>query len=514
MDLSEGSVVLVGAGPGDPDLITVRGVKALRQADAVVYDYLAPSQLLACAPSEAERVYVGKKAGQHTMSQAEINALLIQLAGAGKRVVRLKGGDPFVFGRGGEEAEALAEAGIPFEVVPGVTSAVAVPAYAGIPVTHRGVAASFAVVTGHEDPGKAESSLDWDALARVDTLVILMGVGNLPQIVEELTRRGREMNTPVALIQWGTLGVQRTVAGTLSDIVQRVEDAGLRAPAVAVVGDVVALRQRLRWFDRKPLHDLRVLVTRTRKQASQLSSALRAHGAEPVECSLIETEAPLDWQPLDSAILQLGVYDWVVFTSANGVAAFFERLWLAGLDARMLALVSVAAIGPATAEALASHGVRADLMPAEYVAEAVAEAMGEVRGQRVLLPRADIARPALAERLAQAGAQVDEVAAYRTVRPDGLAARLREAVQNVDVITFTSSSTVRHFVEALGDAEAKAVASRAAVACIGPITAETASHLGLSPQVVAQEYTIDGLVSALVAWREGTRTGNGGRDTP
>lgn len=497
-----GSVALVGAGPGDPGLMSVRGVELLRQADAVVYDYLAAAELLAYAPAAAERIYVGKKAGQHTMRQEQISDLLVRLARAGKRVVRLKGGDPFVFGRGGEEAEALVAAGIPFEVVPGVTSAVAVPAYAGIPVTHRGVATSVAIVTGHEDPGKAESALDWDALARMDTLVILMGVGNLPLIAEELMRHGRAADTPVALIQWGTLGIQRTVTATLSDIVHRVREAGLESPAVTVVGDVVNLRERLRWFDRRPLYGLRVLVTRTRDQAGRLSAALREYGAEPMECPLIETAPPSDWGPLDAALARLNRYDWVVFTSANGVKAFFQRLTLAGQDARSLAGVRLAAIGPATAEALAAWGLKADLIPEAYIAEAVADAMGEVEGQRVLLPRADIARPALATRLAQSGAQVDEVVAYRTVRPDDVAARLREVAKDADVIAFTSSSTVQNFVEALGRDEAVAIASRATVACIGPITAQSVMEFGMTPGVVAEEYTIDGLLRALVEWRQ------------
>ncbi len=507
-----GSVALVGAGPGDPGLITVRGVELLRQADVVVYDYLAGTDLLACAPPGAERIYVGKKAGQHTMRQEEINDLLVRLARSGKRVVRLKGGDPFVFGRGGEEAEALAAAGIPFEVVPGVTSAVAVPAYAGIPVTHRGAATSLAIVTGHEDPEKAESALDWEALARVDTVVILMGVGNLPQIVGELTRHGRAADTPVALIQWGTLGIQKTVAGTLSDIVRRVQEAGLESPAVTVVGNVVSLRERLAWFDRRPLHGLRVLVTRTREQAGHLSAALRAHGAEPVECPLIEIAPPLDWGPLDAALKRLGEYHWVVFTSANGVKMFFQRLALAGQDARAFAGVRLAAIGPATADTLAAWGLKADLVPETYVAEAVADAMGEVGGLRVLLPRADIARPALADRLAQLGAQVDEVVAYRTVRPEALAARLRKAAQDADVIAFTSSSTVQNFVEVLGRDEAAAVAERATVACIGPITAQTAREWGMTPLVVARDYTIDGLLRALVEWRQHTIVTLEGKD--
>lgn len=496
-----GRVTLVGAGPGDPGLITLRGVEALREAEVVVYDYLASPELLQHAPEAAERIYVGKRAGCHAMAQGEINALLVRLGQEGKRVVRLKGGDPFLFGRGGEEAEALAAAGVPFEVVPGVTSAIAVPAYAGIPVTHRGVASSLAIVTGHEDPRKRESAIDWEGLARIDTIVFLMGVANLAQIAAELAAHGRPEDTPAAVIQWGTLGMQRTVTGTLADIAARVREAGLTSPAVTVVGGVVHLRERLRWFERRPLLGLRVLVTRARQQASRLAEGLRALGADPVECAVIETAPPLDWGALDGAIAALGRYRWVVFTSANGVEVFFARLALAGRDARALAAARIAAIGPATAEALNTHGVRADLVPAEYVAEALAEAMGEVQGQRVLLPRADIARPALAARLRAAGAEVDEVVAYRTVRPEGLEARLREALAGANVVAFTSSSTVRNLVEALGHGEAAQALAGVAVACIGPVTAQTARELGLEPAVVAEEYTIEGLLEALVRWR-------------
>jgi len=499
-----GFVSLVGAGPGDPGLITLRGIEALGRAQVVVYDYLASPELLRHAPPNAELIYVGKKAGQHTLPQAEINALLVRLAAAGQRVVRLKGGDPFVFGRGGEEAEALAAAGVPFEVVPGVTSAVAVPAYAGIPVTQRGLASSVAVVTGHEDPEKAESAINWDALVGVDTLVFLMGVGNLPAIARELQARGRAASTPAAVIQWGTLGSQRTVTGTLGTIAARVQEAGLTAPAVTVVGQVVALRERLRWFDRRPLAGLRVLVTRTREQAGRLAEALRAEGAEPVECAVIETAPPLDWGPLDVAIRELRAYQWLVFTSANGVEAFFERLAAAGGDARALAPCQVAAIGPATAAALVRHGVHADRVPPEYVAEAVAEALGPVAGQRVLLARADIARPVLAQRLREAGAQVDDVVAYRTVAPAGLAERLPELLATVEIVTFTSSSTVRHLLEALSP-QARRALERKAIACIGPITAKTARESGLRPAVVAETYTIEGLVKALVAWRESVK---------
>jgi len=341
-----GRVTLVGAGPGDPGLITLHGVEALRQADAVVYDYLASPELLAHAPEQAELIYVGKQAGRHTLAQSEINALLVRLAREGKRVVRLKGGDPFVFGRGGEEAEALVAAGVPFDVVPGVTSAIAAPAYAGIPVTHRGVASSLAIVTGHEDPQKATSAIDWGSLAGIDTLVFLMGVANLPAIAAELIAHGRRSDTPAAVIQWGTVGRQRTVTGTLADIATRVEEAGLGSPAVTVVGAVVGLRERLRWFDRRPLLGLRVLVTRTREQAGRLAEGLRALGAEPVECAVIETAPPLDWAPLDRAIGELGAYRWIAFTSANGVEAFFARLALAGRDARALAGARLAPSAP------------------------------------------------------------------------------------------------------------------------------------------------------------------------
>ena len=496
-----GCVALVGAGPGDPGLLTLRGLELLREADVVVYDYLASTELLRHARAGAELIFAGKRAGQHTLPQQEINALLVGLAGAGKRVVRLKGGDPFVFGRGGEEAKALAEAGISFEVVPGVTSAVAVPAYAGIPVTHRGLASSLAIVTGHEDPNKAESAIDWGALTGIDTLVFLMGVGNLPRIARHLLSHGRAAATPAAVIQWGTLGTQRTVTGTLADIARRAEEAGLQAPAITVVGEVVTLRERLRWFDRRPLSGLRVLVTRTREQAGRLAAGLRSLGAEPVECALIETVPPVDWGALDAAIRRLAGFHWVVFTSVNGVETFFARLALAGGDARALAGVRLAAIGPATAEALARHGLRADLVPHEYVAEAVASGLGEVRGLRLLLPRADIARPDLAQRLRAAGAVVEEVVAYRTVPPAGLETRLREAMAGVDVVTFTSSSTVRHLVEALGREAAQTALERVTVACIGPITARTAQEEGLPVAVVAEEYTIDGLLAALVRWR-------------
>jgi uroporphyrinogen III methyltransferase/synthase len=498
---ASGFVSLIGAGPGDPGLLTLRGAEALASAQVVIYDYLANPALLAHAPPGAEQIYVGKKAGSHTLSQDEINALLVERGLAGQRIARLKGGDPFVFGRGGEEALALVGAGVPFEVVPGVTSAVAAPAYAGIPVTHRGLASSFAVITGHEDPTKQESAFDWARLATgVDTLIFLMGVGNLPSIVEQLLAHGRPAATPVALVRWGTMPTQLTVRGTLADIVEKVKAVGLRPPAVTVVGSVAELREQLRWFEERPLFGQRVLVTRTREQASVLSHRLRALGADAIELPTIRIAPPADPAPLDSAIAGLPDYEWIVFTSANGVRHFWERLGHAGLDARAFHGVRVAAIGPATAAELEARGLAADYVPGQYVAEAVAAGLGDVHGLRILLPRADIARPALAELLRAGGADVVEVVAYRTVRPKTDPAQLSDLLAGITVATFTSSSTVSNLAAMARDADLDLPRklAHATVACIGPITAETARELGIRVQTVANEYTIEGLVEALV----------------
>lgn len=497
----KGFVSLIGAGPGDPGLLTLRGAQALASAQVVVYDYLANPELLSLAPHDAERIYVGKQAGRHTLSQEKINAVLVERGQAGQRVARIKGGDPFVFGRGGEEALALVDAGIPFEVVPGVTSAIAAPAYAGIPVTHRGLASSFAVITGHEDPTKEETALDWARLATgVDTLIFLMGVGNLPQIVEQLVSHGRSADTPVALVRWGTTPDQQTVSGTLANIVDRAQAVGLQSPAVIVVGSVVGLRDRLHWFEALPLFGHRVLVTRTRQQASALSARLRSLGAEAIELPTIQITPPENGAPLDDAIQGVGRFDWIVFTSVHGVDQFWARLSAADLDARALNGVRLAAIGPATAAALAAHGLRADYVPDEYIAEQVAAGLGEVRGLRVLLPRADIARPALADLLRSSGAEVVEVDAYRTVRPATHPDDLGQTLARVTVATFTSSSTVRNLAAMARDAGLDLVATLhgVLVACIGPITAGTALEVGLPVDVVAEEYTIEGLVQALV----------------
>lgn len=497
-------VYLVGAGPGDPGLITVKGLECLKAADVVVYDRLASPQLLREAREDAELIYVGKAADQHALRQEDINALLVRKAREGKTVTRLKGGDPFVFGRGGEEAQALAAASIPFEVVPGVTSAIAVPAYAGIPVTQRGYTSTLGIITGHEDPTKDSTDLDWAKIATgMGTLVFLMSVRNLPAIVESLIAHGRSPDTPAAVIERGTEPAQRTVTGRLADIAERVRQAGIEPPAITVVGDVVSLRDSLRWFDVKPLFGKRVLVTRSREQASALSARLSELGAEPTELPAIRLVPPADYAPLDQALDALGTYHWVVFTSVNGVQHVLRRLWENGLDARAFASARLAAIGPATATELERFGLRADFMPTSFVAEAVAEELPVHGGERVLLPRADLARADLADALRQKGCTVDEVTAYRTLPHEHDAAGVRALfADKFDLVTFTSSSTARNLAEllraAFGETWRDALAGTL-IACIGPITAQTARELGLTPDIVAPEYTIEGLVKAIVS---------------
>jgi uroporphyrinogen III methyltransferase/synthase len=496
-----GKVYLVGAGPGDPRLITVEGLRRLKEADVVVHDRLVSGALLKEARADAELIFVGKVAGE-SHDQEAINRLLIEKAREGKRVVRLKGGDPFVFGRGGEEAEALRAAGIAFEVVPGVTSALAVPAYAGIPVTHRGLASTFAVITGHEDPEKPESSIDWAKLATaVDTLVFLMGTKTLSEIVEKLVANGRAAETPVAVIRWGTTPEQRTVVGTLADIVSRVEAAGITPPAIAVVGEVVRMRDTLSWFEDRPLFGKRVLITRTRRQASLLARLLAEEGAIPVELPAIEIEPAADPAEVEGAIdgLKAQRYAWVVFTSLNAVELWFEHLRERGLDARPFAGAKVAAIGPATAKALRERGISADVIPGEYVADAVVEALRAhvAVGDRVLVPRAEGARPELVEGLRATGADVDEVTLYRAAAPEVAPAEALSLLRDgaIDIVTFTSSSTVRNLAAMLnGHIE---TLRGPLVACIGPITAKTAEELGLRVDVVASEYTVEGLVKAI-----------------
>ena len=496
-----GIVYLVGAGPGDPRLITLRGVECLQQADLVVYDRLSSPLLLDHAPPSAERVFMGKGPDTPAGFQEAINSALVNAALAGKTVVRLKGGDPFVFGRGGEELQALRDAGVPFEVVPGISSAVAAPAYAGIPVTHRNVATAFTVVSGSEDTTKPESALDWQALAATPgTLVVLMGWKALPEIVRVLIDHGRSPNTPAAVVQWGTLPQQRTVEGTLADIVERGRQAELGSPVVTIVGEVVRLRQALRWFDERPLFGRRVLVTRSRTQASVLSRLLAANGAEPVELPTIQIEPLNDYGEMDAALRQVQGYQWLVFTSANGVEAAFDRLRALGLDARARGSAQVAAIGPATAQALLGRGIAADYVPDTYTSEAVAEGFRRfpMEGARVLLPRADIGQETLPDGLRALGALVDQVTAYRTVVPLDSASRAKKLLSSssIGVATFTSSSTVRNLVELLdGDLS---LLKGVEIVSIGPVTSRTAAELGVSVDMEAREHTVPGVVEALV----------------
>ena len=497
-------IYLVGSGPGDPGLFTVKGVESMRSADAVVYDRLAPEALLSHAPAGAEKIYVGKKPGAPTMPQEEINATLIRLGKEGKTVVRLKGGDPYVFGRGGEEALALVEAGLPFEVVPGVTSGIAAPAYAGIPVTHRHVSTSVAFVTGHEDPAKGTEDVDWEGIANgAETLVLYMGIGRLREISRRLVLAGRPPETPVACVRWGTRPEQETVTGTLGTIADRVEEAGLKAPAITVIGDVVALREDgLDWYEKRPLFGRRIVVTRARAQAGELSRELECLGAEVLEFPTIEITPPEDFGPLDAAINNLDSFGWIVFTSANGVAAFLERLVHHGLDLRAVPRgAKLAAIGPATADALRATGLRVDVVPEEYRAEALLEALlngGSPAGGRVLIPRAKVAREVLPQKLREVGMEVVVPPAYETVPSeegkDELRGRL--VAGDVDCVTFTASSTVESFVGAFGEETAELL-SRTRVACIGPITAETARGHGIKVDAEAAQYTIPGLVSAV-----------------
>jgi uroporphyrinogen III methyltransferase/synthase len=496
-------VYLVGAGPGDPGLITAKGLALLRRAQVVVYDQLASAELLKEAPAEAEIIYVGKKAGVHALPQDEINDLLVARAKAGLTVVRLKGGDPFVFGRGGEEAEVLAQAGLPFEVVPGVTSAVAVPAYAGIPVTHRRYTTLVTLVTGHEDPTKEVSIIPWEALGNnPGTLVFLMGVKNLADICGQLVEKGRDPQTPAAVIERGTSLWQRTVTGTLTDIAHLARDAGIKPPAILVVGGVVELRDRLKWWETRPLWGKTVVVTRSRPQASRLVELLAAAGARCLEVPTLEIGPPDDFGPLDQALKDLAQYQWVVFTSANGVAAFMARLFTQGRDVRALGNLKIAAIGPATAESLQAHGLKADVVPAAFQAEALLEALSHqvTPGSKVLLARAQVAREVLPEGLVKLGAEVTVAPVYqsRPVQeiPPEAEATLKEG--RVDILTFTSSATVHNFVQLLGKERFQTLAAGVVVAAIGPITSATLKEYGTSPQIEPKDYTIPTLVEAIV----------------
>jgi uroporphyrinogen III methyltransferase/synthase len=519
------TVALVGAGPGDPGLITVRGRRLLERADVVVYDYLSNPRLLSYCP-QAECIYVGKKAAAHSMTQEQINALLVEKGRAGLRVVRLKGGDPFIFGRGGEECLALADAGLRFEVVPGVTAAIGAPAYAGIPVTHRDFNSSFTFVTGHEkeeeyrDPQARErdaaagaSDLDWSVIARLPCVAFYMGVKSLPRITARLVEHGMSPDTPAAAIRWGTMPSQRTVVGTVGTLAARVEEAGLKPPALTIIGKVVALREAMSWFESRPLFGRTVVVTRTRQQASDLTEQLSALGADVIEAPTIELAPPADWRVVDDALARAAGFDWIVFTSINGVEFTRRRLFETGRDVRVFGRAKFAAIGDVTADAVREHlSIRPDLTPARSVAEALADdlaAAREVAGKRFLLLRADIARPILRERLEQGGAaEVLDLPVYETRRVDALPPDLLDALDagRVDWITFTSSSTARNLVDLLGPTYRERL-KNVRLASIGPITTRTLTDLGLPPTVQAEESNLNGLVDAIAAAGGGAKGG-------
>ncbi len=499
-----GKVYIIGAGPGDAGLITIKGVDCLRLADVVVYDNLVNEKLLKYARSDARLIYAGKKGGDHTLSQETINNLLIKEAAAGNMVARLKGGDPFIFGRGGEEAEILVSKGIPFEIVPGVTSAIAVPAYAGIPLTHRGLTSTIAFITGHEDPSKEKSDIDWQALAGIGTLVFLMGVKNLGQITKELIGRGKPPDTPAALIRRGTTPQQEILTGTLADIVILAHANQFDPPAILVVGPVVDLRDKLQWFDEKPLFSKGIVITRPETQADELAELLEREGANPIRFPTIKIVPPTDWRKLDAAIKNLENYDWLIFTSANGVQFFLERLLEKGRDVRDLKGIKICCIGPATARQIEKRGMKVDLVPDYFISEGILKSFAgvDLRRKKILIPRAYSARDILPEGLKKLGAKVDMVTVYQTVSSGKKKKELEKLFDEnrVDVITFTSSSTVNNFVEIMG--KDFSYPPQAKIACIGPVTAAAAKKAGFSVDIHQEEYTMEGLVRALIDYFE------------
>jgi uroporphyrinogen III methyltransferase / synthase len=500
----KGTVYLVGAGPGDPRLITVRGRQCLERSDVIVYDRLVSPQLLRYAKREAEKIYVGKSPEGNTLEQEDINFLLRDLALQGKTVTRLKGGDPSVFARVGEEAEELARHGVPFELVPGISSALGAPLYAGIPVTHRDLATSFHVVTGHEDPNKPDGGVNWADLARVSgTLVILMGVGRIGGIAGQLIAHGRDSQTPVALVRWGTRAEQETLTGTLQDIAAKVAESSFKNPAVIVVGEVVRLRETLQWVEQRPLFGQRIVVTRARSQASELSRLVEDLGGEPYEFPVIRTVAPDDFAPLDDALQRGTEWDWILFTSVNGVEMFWERMRHNRVDVRSFATAKIAAVGAKTASALAERNLQVEVTAPEYVAESLLEALGDLvhAGEKILLPRANIARKFLPDALRERGCAVVEVDAYKTEPVTENAAELaaRLADGEIHAITFTSASTVNNFVAAMAGHDLHTLLQGVTTAMIGPVTAQAAEERDLPVSVIADTYTIQGLTEALIS---------------
>ncbi len=504
LGLKTGQVVLVGAGPGDPGLLTLRGKALLARADVVIHDYLANPKLLDFAKESAERIYVGKKGGAlNSEHQEKINQLLIASAKSGKTVVRLKGGDPFIFGRGGEEIEALAAASIPFEVVPGVSSAIGVPSYAGIPLTHRKMASSLTIVTGHEDPDKTHSPFDWEKLVTGrDTLVFLMAMGNLQTITQKIIEHGKAADTPTALIQWGSYPYQKTITATLGTVVALAEETRIKPPVVMVVGEVVSLRASLNWFERRPLFGKRILVTRAKTQAGEFLDQLSAFGAETISFPTLQIAPPPDWNALDTAIAQIESYDVLIFTSVNGVSFFRKRLKTLRKDLRLLKGIAICAIGPRTAKAIEDWDLRVDLIPSEFKAEGLLDLLAArgVKGKRFLIPRALEAREILPETLRDLGGEVDVVPAYQALRPSYAPGEIDSLFtqRKIDMLTFASASTLRHFVEIVGKARIAKYLKESKLACIGPITADAATALGFQVSVVPKNYTFPALTDAIV----------------
>ena len=490
--MKRGKVYLVGAGPGDPGLITVKGRKILERADSILYDHLASERLLDLAPAHAERIYVGKKRAVHEVTQEEITAMLIEHARCGQTVVRLKGGDPFIFGRGGEEVEALTAAGIPFEIVPGVTTPLGLAAYSGVPLTHREHTSAVTFVTGH-----SVEAIDWSKVGASETIVVFMGLVNFPAIARELIKYGRSPATPAMAVRWATRPDQQTITGTLEDLPARIEKAGMKPPATIVIGEVVALRERFNWFEKLPLFGQRIIVTRDRRQSPLLAEPLEALGAETLFVPVIEVADAAEASSLEEAIQNLASYDWLIFTSVNGVRHFVEALDRSDRDLRDLR-AKLCAIGPATRAAVEALHLRVDVMPEEYVAESLVEALAgeDLKGKRVLLPRAAVARDLVPVTLRERGAVVDVVEAYRTIIPADAAARAKEALAHKpDWITFTSSSTVKNLLAVTGREALQGIK----VASIGPITSATAREAGLTVDVEAEPHTIEGLVEAIVS---------------
>ena len=502
MAAMNGKVYLVGAGPGDPKLITLKGIECLQCADVVIYDLLINVKLLEHCPAHTKKIYGGKMIGEQEQRQAEIDDLMIRHARAGKTVVRLKGGDPFIFGRGGEEALTLVEAGIDFEIVPGITSAIAAPAYAGIPLTHRSYSSSVAFVTGHSAALKADSVIRWEQLATgVDTLVILMGVGHLREIAGRLIQHGRSPDTPISLIHWGTTPQQKTLAGTLADIAQKAEEVNFRNPAAIIVGDVNALREQLNWFDRKPLFGRRIIVTRARAQASGFAECLESSGAEVIQFPTIETQPIPDNTALDRAIAQLSTYNWVIFTSVNAVEYFYRHLRENGKDTRSFGNARICAVGQKTVSVLDQIGIRADYVPSQYRGSVLAAELEGVEGQKILLPRASIATDDLPNGLRDRGVIVDAISIYETIRAG---AGEREALEadlhsgRIDMVTFTSSSTVTNFLEMFDSPPLATLLNRVHIAVIGPSTEATAKAHGLAVDIVAKQASVESLAEEIV----------------